>query len=86
MAPQSKGNGSKTVATPGTSWTAASLEGSALIFSVVKEAATFSPIAELKKAACSALLILQTIQIWTRKNNGTYYLTCGSRIDLTIYR
>jgi hypothetical protein len=84
MAPQLKGKGSTTVAEPpDTSSTAAWLEGSALILFVVKEAATISPIAELKKAACSALLIFQNIQI---KNNGTYHLTCGSRIELTIYR
>jgi len=67
-------------------WKEASLNGSVLILSVVKEAATFAPFAELKHAASVALFILQTIQVWTRKNHGTYYSTCGSRADFTISR
>ena len=56
-----------------TKWREVSLEGSAMILSVVKEAARLAPIPELKRAASTALLILRTIQVWTRKNNGTYY-------------
>lgn len=67
MAAKGKGKSPKQV---GTDWREASLEGSALILSVVKEAASLSPFAELKKAACVALMILRTIQVWTRKNNG----------------
>jgi hypothetical protein len=82
MAPQSKGKSSKTVIDrPGsTNWRETSLEGS-LILSIVKEAAAFAPIEELKNAACSALLIFKTTQVWTRKNNG---LTCLKLSSLFI--
>lgn len=46
------------------SWREASQNSSALILSLLKEAAT-TPLAELKEAACVALLILETIRVWT---------------------
>jgi hypothetical protein len=70
MAPQSKGNSKTIIECPGINWRETSLEGSSLIVSVVKEAAMLAPIAELKKAACSALLIFNTIQVRTRKNTS----------------
>lgn len=64
-----KGKSSKTVIErPGINWRENSAEGSSLILSVVKEAAMLAPIAELKKAACSALLIFKTTQVCTREN------------------
>jgi hypothetical protein len=71
MPPQSKGKSSKTVIErPGINWKETSSESSNMILSVVKEAATSAPIVELKKAACSALLIFKTTQVWNRKNTG----------------
>jgi hypothetical protein len=70
MASQSKGKSSKTVIErPGFDWRETSLEGSSLILSIV-EAAMLAPIAELKKAACSAFFIFKTShwQVWTREN------------------
>jgi len=74
-----KGKSSKQVGTDwregsqgkGTDWQQATLEGSALILSVVKEAASLSPFAELKKAACVALMILRTIQA-VKENREAY--------------
>ena len=66
---------------PDINWREISLEGSSLILSVVKEAATLAPIAELKKAACSALLIFKTTQVWTCNINGS---TCLGLILLFI--
>ncbi|KAF8800312.1 hypothetical protein BYT27DRAFT_7342475 [Phlegmacium glaucopus] len=60
MTPESKGNSSKHDERPG--WTEASLNGSALVLSLVKEAATLAPFSELKQAASVALLILQTTE------------------------
>ena len=71
MASQSKGKSSKTVIErPGISWRNPSVEGSSQILSAVKEA-QLAPIAELKKAACFALLIFKTTQVCSRKNTGT---------------
>ena len=83
MSLQSKGKSSKTVERPGINWRETSLEGSSLILSVVKEAATLAPIAELKNAACTASLIFKTAQVLTRKTNGTY---CIPRTEFTVYR
>ena len=61
MASQPKGKSSKTlIERPGINWRP---EDSSLIVSAVKEAAMLAPIAELKKAACSALLIFKTTQV-----------------------
>jgi hypothetical protein len=77
MASQSKGKSSKTVIErPAINWRETSPEGSSLIISVVKEAAMLAPIAELKKAACSALLIFKTTQVWTNQNNRSYHSNC----------
>jgi hypothetical protein len=79
MSSQSKGKNKKTQAVierPGINWRENSQEGSSIILSVVKEAATLAPIAELKKAACSALLIFKTTQVCTCENNGSYHSTC----------
>ena len=76
MGSQSKGKSSKTVIErPGINWRE-SPEGSSLILSVVKEAAMLAPIAELKKAACSALLIFKTTQVCTYEDSGLYHWTC----------
>jgi hypothetical protein len=81
MASQSKGKSSKTVIErPGINWRETSPESQSLILSVVEEA-TKAPIAELKKAACSALLIFKTTQVWTSKNNGSYHSTYLGLID-----
>jgi hypothetical protein len=78
MASRSKGKSTKMVTDhSATKWTLASLESSALTLFAVKEAATLSPISELKKAACTALEILRIIG--TRENKSTYYSTCGSK-------
>ena len=66
MPSQSKGKSSKTPSVIEHNWTENTHDGS-LILSVVKEAAMLAPIAELKKAACSALLIFKTTQVSTRK-------------------
>ena len=72
MASQSKGKSSKTlIERPGINWREHSLDGSSLILSAVKEAAMLAPISELKKAACSALLILKVTQVSARKDPGT---------------
>jgi len=72
MASQSKGKNKRTVIErPGINWRENSQEGSSLILSVVKEAAMLAPIAELKKAACSALLIFKTTQI-VKENKEAY--------------
>jgi hypothetical protein len=64
MAPQSKGKSSKTdIECPGIDWRETS---PSLILSVVEEAATSATIAVLKKAACSALVIFKTTQVWIR--------------------
>jgi hypothetical protein len=66
MASQSKGKSPETVIErPGINWRETLPEGSSLILSVVKEAAKSAPIAELKKAACLALLIFKSTQVKT---------------------
>lgn len=69
---QSKGGSSnlrsKTIERPNINRRETSLEGPSLILSAVKEAATLAPFAELKKVACTALLVYKTAQVWTRKN------------------
>ena len=87
MPSQSKGKSSKTpsvIERPAINWKENTHDGS-LILSVVKEAATLAPIAELKKAACSALLIFKTTQVSTRKNNRSYHPTCPG-LSFTSYR
>ncbi|KAF8816232.1 hypothetical protein BYT27DRAFT_7238066 [Phlegmacium glaucopus] len=70
MAPKSKGKNSKHN-TQQPDWKDASLHGSALILTVVKDAATFAPFSELKRAASVALFILKTIQA-VRENKEAY--------------
>ena len=72
MSPQSKGKNKKTssvIERPGINWKLGEnpQEGSSLILSVVKEAAMLAPIATLKQAACSALLIFKTTQVCISK-------------------
>jgi hypothetical protein len=84
MTSQPKGNlkSSKTVIDrPCINWRETSPEGSSLILSVVKEAAMLAPFAELKEAACWALLIFKITQVRTSKNNGSYHSTC---LELTL--
>ena len=77
MSSQSKGKKKKTATSvfelPGINWRENPQEGSSLILSVLKEAAMLAPIATLKQAACSALLIFKTTQVCTRKNNESYH-------------
>ena len=69
MSSHSKGKNKKTATSvierPGINWRVGenSQEHSSLILSVVKEAAMLAPIATLKQAACSALLIFKTTQV-----------------------
>ena len=75
---------SKTVERPDINRRETSLEGPSLVLlSVVEEVAMSAPIAELKKAARTALLVYKTAQVWTRKTNGTY---CMSRSEFTVCR
>ena len=88
MASQSKGKGPEIVIErPGFNWreNLNSEEASSLILSVVNEAAVLAPIAELKKAACTALVIFKTTQVCTRKNNRSYQSTCIG-LSFTAYR
>jgi hypothetical protein len=65
MAPQSKGKSSTTVIE--CNWRETSPEDSSLILSELEEAKS-ATIPVLKKAACSALLIFKTTQVWIKKH------------------
>lgn len=88
MTPQSKGKSSKYfIELPSrASWREDGMNGSPLILTIVKEAATHAPFVQLKQAACVTLIILQTIQVWTLKNHGTYHSTPCTRTDFTVNR
>jgi hypothetical protein len=67
MAPDSMGESSKfAIDRPGhnTNLRETTMHASSLIISLVQEAATLAPCAELKQAAAVALIIFETIQVY----------------------
>jgi hypothetical protein len=82
MAPKSMGESSTkpVIERPGhnTNWSESAMHASSLVISLVQEAATLAPCAELKQAAAVALIIFDTIQVYN--NFGM------ASIILTVYR